>query len=129
VTTTERAARTRVFVYGTLLPGEANHSLLARSRSLGPARTLPAYELYDLGGYPGLVPGGVTVVLGELYEVDAATLSRLDELEEHPRFYRRTPIVLADGRTAEAYLLEASAVLGGRFIASGDWRGAGVGRR
>ena len=37
-------------------------------------------------------------------------------------FYRRTSIVLADGSTAETYLLSPEQVEGRYVIDSGDWR-------
>ncbi|MEZ4323566.1 MAG: gamma-glutamylcyclotransferase family protein, partial [Polyangiales bacterium] len=93
----QRRAPTRVFVYGTLLAGEPNHRVLAGARLVANARTQPAFELRDLGPFPGLVSGGAHAVAGEVYEVDEATLAALDRLEGHPRFYRRTRIALEDG--------------------------------
>lgn len=113
---------TRVFVYGTLLAGESNHGLLATARLLTAARTLPTFSLHDLGSFPGLVAGGAHAILGEVYEVDAATLVALDHLEDHPRFYLRTPIVLDGGLAVETYLLPADQVTRCPRIDSGDWR-------
>lgn len=84
--------------------------------------TKPEFELRDLGSYPALVPGGEQAVSGELYEVDERTLASLDRFEGHPRFYRRARIVLADGATAETYLLSRHQVDGRPIIASGSWR-------
>ena len=70
----KRGAPTRVFVYGTLLAGEPNHRVLAGARLVANARTEPAFELRDLGPFPGLVSGGAHAVAGEVYEVDEATL-------------------------------------------------------
>lgn len=73
----------RVFVYGSLKRGQSNHAAyMAGQTYLGPARTLPAFRLYDLGQYPGLVAcaNGVAIE-GELWEVDAECLRRLDQLE------------------------------------------------
>ena len=70
------------------------------------AATEPAFCLYDLGGYPGMVrttPG--LSVLGEVWEVDDRCLSRLDELESVAEAeYERVPIRLADGRWIQTYL-------------------------
>ena len=72
----QRRAPTRVFVYGTLLAGEPNHRVLTGARLVAKARTEPAFELRDLGPFPGLVSGGAHAVAGEVYEVDEATLAR-----------------------------------------------------
>ena len=114
----------RVFVYGTLLSGEPNHRVLTGARFLGPARTVPAFELASLGPYPALVPGGDVAVVGELYEVDDAGLARLDWLEGYPELYDRQEIALTDGTRAIAYLQRPAQAEGLPRIGSGDWREA-----
>jgi gamma-glutamylcyclotransferase (GGCT)/AIG2-like uncharacterized protein YtfP len=109
-------------VYGTLLSGEPSHALLDGALSLGPVKTVPSFELIDLGPHPALVAGGSTAVTGELYDVPVAMLAALDVHEEVPVFFNRAVIALDDGRTAETYLLEADQVRGRRRIGSGDWR-------
>jgi len=116
------AAHTFVFVYGSLLRGEPNHRLLARSYFVTRAITAPRYQLVDLGAFPAMLDRGRTTVVGEVYHCDAATLEALDRLEGHPRFYERRAVSLARGpAAAQAYFL----VDGRRAaepIASGDWR-------
>ena len=119
---TTRSATTRVFVYGTLLRGEANHRILACSELVGPAATPPVFTLVDLGAYPALLTGGRHVVRGEVYAVSVATLAALDRLEGHPTHYTRTRVSLAGGTTADAYLMSASAARAYPQITSGDWR-------
>jgi gamma-glutamylaminecyclotransferase len=97
--------RSLLFVYGTLRQGECNHEQMFGAEFLGPARTAAGFTLVDLGRAPALVAGGRESVAGELYDLDAAHLARLDEFEEHPVFYVRLSIPLADGRAAQAYLL------------------------
>jgi gamma-glutamylaminecyclotransferase len=116
------ADATLVFVYGSLLRGEANAHLLDGVDFLGPASTPAAYRLLDLGPYPGLVAGGSTAVLGEVYRVPANRMGALDELEDHPRVYIRMPIALDDGRAVVTYLLNAPFAAGKPEVASGDWR-------
>ncbi len=100
---------TVVFVYGTLLQGLERHELLAKARPLGLALAANV-SLYDVGEYPALIPGEDEVV-GELYEVDAQTLSVLDEVEayrpsqpEASLYVRqRIPVrMLKDGQTVKA---------------------------
>ena len=71
-----------IFVYGSLKRGYALHHLLEGQAFFGPVTTCPLYRIFDLGSYPGLVdwPEGLAVQ-GELYEVDAECLKRLDEAE------------------------------------------------
>lgn len=112
----------RVFVYGTLLSGESNNGLLRDAILEGEAETAPHFEMYSLGGFPGVVHGGRGRIRGEVYLVDQRTLDALDRLEGHPRFYVRTVVRLADGRRVETYLLERRQVAGYERISSGDWR-------
>jgi gamma-glutamylcyclotransferase (GGCT)/AIG2-like uncharacterized protein YtfP len=114
--------RVKLFVYGTLLRGEANHALLTGSRFLGEARTEPVFELVSFGEYPAMVRGGSTVVLGEVYEVDAETLAQVDELEEHPHFFRREMVRLEGEGEAFVYVVTRETARGRPRIPSGDWR-------
>ena len=101
----------KVFVYGTLKKGHGNHERLLASNSkfIGNACTEPIFTMLHLGGFPGIVLGGHTPIKGELFEVDAETLARLDHLEGHPNFYQRVPVAttLEDGTLipAEGYVL------------------------
>jgi gamma-glutamylcyclotransferase (GGCT)/AIG2-like uncharacterized protein YtfP len=117
--------RTLVFVYGTLLVGERNHRLLTGAQLLCDAATPPRFQLHDLGAYPGMVRRGKHAVAGELYEIGEAMLAALDRLEDHPRFYRRTTIVLDGGRRVQTYLLRRDQVQGYPIITSGSWRARG----
>ena len=106
------AARSKVFVYGTLLAGEPNSRLLARAQRIGDARTEEGFALFDLGAFPGMVNvrsrSGAGAVVGELYAVDDETLEALDRLEGHPSFYRRTER-LAGNRSGKARLIVSRA--------------------
>ena len=99
--------KTKVFVYGTLLRGEPNNRLLAESEFVTDARTQPEYTMVDCGYYPAVLEGGETAVAGEVYEVDARTLKRLDLLEGVPRLYIRKTIKLDDGTEAEVYIMNS----------------------
>lgn len=73
-----------IFVYGTLKRGGTNHEWMHGQRFIADATTTPDFLLFDLGGYPGLVrvASGGQSILGEIWEVDAPGVLRLDELEE-----------------------------------------------
>ena len=115
---------TRVFVYGTLMSGERNHGLLGKCALVGEGRTAPYYELVSLENYPGMVRGGRTSVLGEVYDVDSATLWLMDQLEGHPHYYQRGLVSTDWGELVQAYLLPALEVEGLPRIHDGDWRRA-----
>jgi gamma-glutamylaminecyclotransferase len=86
-----------IFVYGTLKRGEVNHFYLSGQRFVTDVRTRPCFRIYDLGGYPGLVAvesGGLSIQ-GEVWQVDAACLLRLDLLEDVAGGeYAREPVLL-----------------------------------
>src|SRR5689334_21668927 len=92
-----------VFVYGSLKQGHWNGRLLAGSRLLGPAETLMRMYMqqHRNGGFPYAVRSGRgdgrRPLRGEVYEVDAETLTRLDRLEGVPHHYQRTRVAVAIG--------------------------------
>ena len=94
-----------VFVYGTLLKGEANHNYyLCGSTCIGKA-TISGYEMYDIGAFPGIVPGEGTIP-GELYAVDDETMENLDYLEGEGSLYIResVPVTMSTGETTNAWI-------------------------
>lgn len=110
----------RVFVYGTLLAGEANTHLLEEARLLGVAQTRPRYRMLSLGAYPGVTVGGDTAILGEVYRVNSRIMSTLDRLEDYPRLYTRELIPTPWGR-AWIYLYRGER-RDRPLITGGDWR-------
>lgn len=87
-----------VFVYGTLKEGHGNNCLLKDNNAvyMGDFKTLSGLSLY-VAGLPYLVKRELgTGAEGELYMVDDNTLSKLDNLEGHPSFYKRELIKLQD---------------------------------
>ncbi len=119
------AAPTVIFVYGTLKRGGSNHHFLARQNYLTDARTVPGYRLYDLAGYPGLVPdlSDTQGVTGEIWAVDAGCLALLDELEGIDEgLYRREVVPLQPPNAdcaAQAYLYARS--IAGRRALGSTW--------
>jgi gamma-glutamylcyclotransferase (GGCT)/AIG2-like uncharacterized protein YtfP len=124
-----------LFVYGTLRPGAAHPMaawLAARAELVGAAST-PG-RLYDLGAYPGLVPGADAAagrVAGDVYRLaePEALLARLDEYEgcgerdRHGAFRREQVIVrLAAGARLAAWTYVHRGPLDrARAIPSGDY--------
>lgn len=73
---------TKVAVYGTLLSVHgAQDRLGVRERMVFTGEARIEGVLYDLGGYPGLVPGPGSVY-AEVYEVDDEVLEILDDFED-----------------------------------------------
>lgn len=90
--------------YGTFTSGQTGHGNLAGATFLERTRTAPRYRLYDIEGLPALAEAADGVAVDcELYDVDAAHLARLAEIE--PPGWSRAPLELADGRRVEAFLV------------------------
>ena len=69
-----------ILVYGSLRYGFELHHYLRRARFVGLAFA-EGYDMFNLGGYPGVVKGEGRV-WGEVYEVDERTISILDQIED-----------------------------------------------
>ena len=106
----------KVFVYGSLKKGFANHGILSNAKFIGKYVTEPSYTMYDLGAYPSITLDGDTSIHGEVYEVD--DLYRLDVLEGCPDYYQRIEIKTKYG-LAWVYYYEPKFAHG--VIASGEW--------
>lgn len=86
-----------IFVYGTLKQGWGNHRCIEGQEYLGHAETqYPNWQMYSLGGFPGVTEGNKTIT-GELYAIDDEAFARCDRLEGHPNFYKRRMIGILDG--------------------------------
>ena len=97
-------ARTLVFVFGTLKEGFPNFAVNQGRRVGTVFRTVQPHPLYLMGArhVPWMIdaPGTGECVAGEVYEVDAAALAAMDELEGvgRPDGYHRTALqVQGDG--------------------------------
>lgn len=119
----------RLFVYGTFLPDEADHELLVGAKHVGSARTRPGYTLVELNTFAGMIAGGDGAVVGEIYEVEYATLAACDKKRDHPHLYHRADIELEDGTKAHTYLMHSNQVRGKRRVKDGDWRARFKGER
>ncbi len=95
--------RTQVFVYGTLMPGQARWAVL-EPFAVTNSRATARGDLWDTGlGYPAAVfhsgrqkvPGFVVVIRPEL---TADAIRELDEIEGEGELFRRTKIRTSAGQ-------------------------------
>jgi gamma-glutamylaminecyclotransferase len=90
----------RIFLYGTLKTGFPNFHINTGNRLPGEFVTVQRFPLYLVGPTqaPWLVnrPGEGEFVVGEVFEVDANTLARMDVLEQidEPLWYAREPLLV-----------------------------------
>lgn len=112
----------KVFVYGTLKKGYSNHRLLQTSEYIGNGK-IEGYEIYDLGFYPGIVPGDrKDEVYGEVYEITEETLVHLDRLEGEGFLYIREVVeVEMDGGSVEASIYVFNRSLNGATRLVNEW--------
>jgi gamma-glutamylcyclotransferase (GGCT)/AIG2-like uncharacterized protein YtfP len=117
-----------LFVYGSLRRGEPTFAELGLGRSLeyiGDAAI--AGDLYDIGDYPGAIPGA-GLVRGEIYLIkDPAILHAVDDYEEfdpedpdRSLFVRHRVCVPEVGEAWTYFYNGSHAKL--RRIRSGEWR-------
>lgn len=95
-----------IFVYGTLKHDFGNHRVIEGQKFLGHAATAENnWQMYSLGGFPGVVRGD-NMIWGELYKVDEAAFARCDRLEGHPNFYKREQVEVldSDGQSYVAWM-------------------------
>ena len=119
---------TYLFIYGTLMPGLRLEAQMHGARFVGPAQ-VPG-RVVDVGRFPGLLLGDGQVT-GEVYEVDAAHLVRLDVVEglvpgdrEASQYWREEVMVLSgplQGHPVQTYVYNRP-VDGCTPIAHGDYR-------
>lgn len=130
------SSRFRVFVYGTLKPGECNYQRYCAGRICQQQQAIAYGQLFDLPlGYPAMTPGSLPVY-GAVLEFDDPKLIRLlDELEDYDpsrpaaeNEYERVmrPVFSLQGQAlgqAWMYLMtpQQARHLGGQIIESGDW--------
>jgi gamma-glutamylcyclotransferase (GGCT)/AIG2-like uncharacterized protein YtfP len=129
----------RVFVYGTLKPGQSNHLAYCGDRTIAVQTVKVRGQLFDLPmGYPGMVSGKDWVKGYLLSFTDEAVLADLDRLEDyssdrssHENEYQREWVEVFDENeqlqgSAWAYFmsLEKVAQYSGIWIADGEWRSA-----
>ena len=122
-------SKTTVAVYGTLLSGLHNHTLLEMHpdevKFLGKGLADFYAIMYSAGGFPILSfiePEYRPVV--ELYEVGEKTLSLLDQLEGYPGWYDRKErnFIGQTGEKIRAYIYFQNHAQDLDVVPLGDWR-------
>lgn len=149
MSTSKSVGSTKIFVYGSLLSGLSNHATLQNAHAIFKCPCI-TIEKYCLTGwkdmrYPYMTDQPLSdqqisqSIVGELYEVSDETLPLLDELEEHPVYYLRTPMkvrsaISGDEMDCQAYFLCSEAIkaeIREKFslsffdVLGGDWKAAG----
>ena len=124
-----------LFVYGTLRKSPSPRAASAHSRFLSDAiycgtASIAGY-LYSLGNYPAFVfdENSLSLVKGEIYQIDEKTMAILDEYEEidpqNPNSeYQRLQIeILTDqGQALSVWVYVMNQKSDGKeLIPSGDW--------
>ncbi|MGL5065967.1 MAG: gamma-glutamylcyclotransferase family protein [Microcoleus sp.] len=127
----------KVFVYGTLKPGECNYSHYCEGKVVGAVPAIARGQLFSLPmGYPAMILGEGTVCGFLLSFASEAVLADLDLLEDyHPHRdpaaneYQRQEIEIFDrnlkslGRAWAYFMLpDRLRSLGGVFLPDGMWQ-------
>jgi gamma-glutamylcyclotransferase (GGCT)/AIG2-like uncharacterized protein YtfP len=95
----------KVFCYGTLKRGHGNNRFLKESEFVGEAISTESNYFMVGRAIPFLYEGGCQFVSGEVWSVSEEVLKRLDQLEGHPRMYRREMrTFIVDGETITAWV-------------------------
>lgn len=95
----------KIAVYGSLREGMGNFRIIESAKKLSMEKVSLPLSMFDLGGFPGLVPSDETHdMIVEVYEVDPETYRRVERLEGYPSFYDRQPIETSVG-AADIYFL------------------------
>lgn len=113
-------------VYGSLKQGYHNHIYLKGATYKGDFLTPPKWTMYSFGGFPGIVKGGDTQIMCEVYDIPEKLVSRINQLEgftgvkDHKNnFYNRTTIDTPYGE-AEIYFLDVEPI-GLNIVQNGKW--------
>lgn len=131
-----QTAITKVFVYGTLKPGESNYQIYCQGKTIAEIAAYTRGQIYHLApGYPGMTVGNNKVKGYLLSFSDSKILDYLDYLENYSEnratklndYYRQQiPVYsLSDESlgTAWCYLmtLEKVNLLRGKLLSSHNW--------
>jgi gamma-glutamylcyclotransferase (GGCT)/AIG2-like uncharacterized protein YtfP len=128
----------KVFVYGTLKPGEANYQQFCANYVVAAQKAISLGKLFNLPlGYPAMTPGNFKVYGFLLFFANPEILQQLDWLEDYDpqraiaenEYYRQQIEVydtaLVPIGTAWTYLMTPKQVhtFGGVLVPDGWWSG------
>ncbi len=113
-----------VFVYGTLRRGSVRAMSIRFPGSRFIAEAKVSGSLFDLGEYPSLLlDESKSLVIGEVYEVDDETLSKLDDFESSSHYWRKQVKISLGTQTRKCWIYAPNpeAFSRRKLITSGDW--------
>lgn len=84
----------KIFVYGTLMAGEANNRKFMSGAKFEGRAILEDYAMFELGSYPAILPVFGEVVKGEVYIITEHTLKELHFLEGEGELYRYNEVLI-----------------------------------
>ncbi|MCK5788712.1 MAG: gamma-glutamylcyclotransferase [Chlamydiia bacterium] len=125
--------RTRIAVYGSLLSGLGNFSVLGRHMPSNDARfigydTIQGFDLYAVSSFPGIKRSKelTNTVKVEIYDVSEKALASVRRLEgyrpnTHNTFYDEILTNTVDNGPVSAYLYMPP-VQTRDLVSSGDWK-------
>ena len=115
-----------ISVYGTLRKDCSNHRIIEKAKYIGSFESKPIFNMYSINdAFPALKLGGNNSIVIEVYEVDDATLKRVDGLEGYnpegkTNLYDRKKIFTPYGESY-IYIYEGG-INNSKVIKSGDWK-------
>lgn len=102
----------KVFVYGSLMSNRRYHQYYLQGQTFLGKGFIEGYKQYILGGLNGVLLEQGERVQGEVYEIDPATLAKLDFLQNNDTHFTRSivDVELENGETlpAETYIWSGS---------------------
>jgi len=113
---------TLVGVYGSLRKGLSNHHYLQNAEFVSTTELPAVYSMVSLGGFPGVMEGGDTKIMLEMYRVTPDELANLDSLESNESFYTRKEVDTLGGSTPWVYFLPREKWIDNEPVPSGDWK-------
>jgi gamma-glutamylaminecyclotransferase len=102
----------KVFVYGSFMRNGRYHQHYLQGKTFLGKGIIEGYKEYILGGLSGILPEKGERVQGEVYEIDPASLAKLDFFQNYGTAFSRgiVDVELSNGEPlpAEAYIWNGS---------------------